>query len=119
MKKPSFALITVSVFTFLLVIAQAALAQTEPQSQTRTTKPARAQVKPADTMTLNYSKVPANKKYVVYDARGKQIMDLKAGSSTAAITDCAQIPCPPTFGDDVVCWKCVEQITTNQGGTDE
>jgi hypothetical protein len=117
MKKPAYALITVLVFTFLFVITQAAFAQTEPQ--TRTTKPARAQVKPADTTTLKYSKVPANKRYVVYDAKGNQIMDLKAGSSTAEITDCAQIPCPPTFGDDVVCWKCVERIAAPSSGTDE
>jgi hypothetical protein len=119
MKKPSFSLITVSVFTFLFFTTQVAFAQTQTQPQTSTVKPARAQVKPAETMTLNYSKVPANKRYVVYDAKGNQIMDLKAGSSTAEITDCAQVPCPPTFGDDVVCWKCVERIAAPSSGTDE
>lgn len=115
MKKPGFALIIVSVFTSLLLTAQIAWAQTT----TRATKPATAEVQAVDSMTLNFSKVvPAKKQYVIYNSRGQKILDLKAGSSTAGVTDCAQIPCPPTFGDDVVCWKCVEQITSGQGSTE-
>ncbi len=117
MKKLSFALITSSVITALLLAAQPALAQTEPQ--TRATKPARAATKPVESLSMNFSKVvPKNQRYVIFDAKGQPLSVLKSGTSTAEVTDCAQIPCPPTFGDDVVCWKCVEQITSNQGSTE-
>ncbi len=108
MKKPTLVLITAAIFFSLLLTAQLASAQT------RTTKAPTADIQPTETLSLNFSKVvPAGKQYVVYDAKGKKIRDLKAGASTAGVTDCAQIPCPKTFGDDVVCWKCVERITSN------
>lgn len=114
MKKLSMTLITASIFTCLLLTAQLASAQTRA-----TTKPSTADIQPVESMSLNFSKtVPTGKKYVIYNSRGQKILDLKAGSSTAEVTDCAQIPCPSTFGDDVVCWKCVERITSNQGSTE-
>jgi hypothetical protein len=113
MKKLTIKLITAPIVTCLFFTTPMALAQVSAIEATPT------EVKPARAKTIKMAKVvPAGKQYIVYDSRGKQILDLKAGSSTAEITDCAQIPCPPTFGDDVVCWKCVERITTNQGSNE-
>lgn len=116
MKKLNLALVTASIVTCFLLTSQLASAQTRTTS---TTKATTAEIQPMETLSLNFEKVvPADTKYVIYDSRGRKILDLKAGSSTAEVTDCAQIPCPSTFGDDVVCWKCVERITTNQGSTE-
>jgi len=113
MKKLTFTLIAASVIACLLFTAPSAFAQIRATEATPT------EVKPARAKTTKMAKVvPAGKQYVIYDSRGQQILDLKAGSSTAEITDCAQVPCPSTFGDDVVCWKCVERITTNTGNTE-
>jgi hypothetical protein len=62
-------------------------------------------------------RVPKGKTYVYLNNNGTEIARKKAGQSTRSngITDCAQIPCPSTFGKDVVCWKCVERpLTTAQ-----
>jgi Na+-transporting NADH:ubiquinone oxidoreductase subunit NqrF len=57
--------------------------------------------------------VPKGKTYVQLNAKNKEIKRFKAGQDATAITDCAQIPCPGTFGSDVVCWKCVERPITS------
>lgn len=56
-------------------------------------------------------KVPKGKTYVYLNDSGKEIARKKAGQSTTSngITDCAQIPCPSTFGSGIICWKCVER----------
>jgi hypothetical protein len=62
-------------------------------------------------------RVPRGKTFVYLNSSGKELSRKKAGQSTRVngITDCAQIPCPSTFGKDVVCWKCVERpLTTSQ-----
>jgi Na+-transporting NADH:ubiquinone oxidoreductase subunit NqrF len=53
--------------------------------------------------------VPKGKTYVQLNSKNKEIARFKAGQSTAAITDCAQVNCPSTFGKDVVCWVCKER----------
>ena len=62
----------------------------------------------------DYKKVPAGKTYTVLDAKGKTIRQFKAGEKTTLTTDCVQVPCPKTFADDVVCWKCKERIKANE-----
>jgi Na+-transporting NADH:ubiquinone oxidoreductase subunit NqrF len=57
--------------------------------------------------------VPKGKTYVQLNAKNKEIARFKAGQNASAITDCAQIPCPGTFGSEVVCWKCVEHPITS------
>jgi hypothetical protein len=56
-------------------------------------------------------RVPRGKTYVYLNNSGKEIARKRAGQNTHSngITDCAQIPCPSTFGKDVICWKCVER----------
>jgi len=56
-------------------------------------------------------RVPRGKTYVYLNDSGKELARKKAGQNTSSngITDCAQIPCPSTFGKDVICWKCVER----------
>jgi len=102
-----------TVFLFLasnLVWAEQIRATTD---QTRATTAAKAEIVPVESMSLNFSKVvPAGKQYYIYNDKGRKTRTIKAGESTAGETNCAQIPCPSTFGDDVVCWKCVESITT-------
>ncbi len=71
--------------------------------------------RPSESVSLNfakisYQKVPAGKKYAVFNTKGKKIADFKAGEKTSMTTDCAQIPCPSSFDKDTVCWKCVERI---------
>ena len=53
--------------------------------------------------------VPKGKTYVKLDAKGKEIARFKSGQTMARTIDCAQVPCPSTFGKDVVCWKCKER----------
>jgi hypothetical protein len=57
--------------------------------------------------------VPKGKTYVQLNAKNKEIARFKAGQSTAGIIDCAEVPCPSTFGKDVVCWKCKERPVTS------
>lgn len=62
-------------------------------------------------------KVPRGKTFVYLNDSGKELARKRAGQSTRVngVIDCAQIPCPSTFGKDVVCWKCVERpLTTRQ-----
>jgi hypothetical protein len=62
-------------------------------------------------------RVPRGKTYVYLNNSGKELARKRAGQNThsTGITDCAQIPCPSTFGKDVICWKCVERpITATQ-----
>ncbi len=72
--------------------------------------------KPYESLSLPYTKinypttVPAGKKYVIFNAQGNKIADFKAGQKSSVTKDCAQMPCPPSFGKDTVCWKCVEKI---------
>ncbi len=96
---------------FLLLASNAIWAQ-----QTRAPTAAKAEIVPVESTSMNFSKVvPAGKQYYIYNDKGRKTGTIKAGQSTAGETNCAQIPCPSTFGDDVVCWKCVETITA--GGT--
>jgi len=53
--------------------------------------------------------VPKGKTYVQLNAKNKEIARFKAGQNAAGIIDCAEVPCPSTFGKDVVCWKCKER----------
>ena len=57
--------------------------------------------------------VPKGKTYVQLNAKNKEIARFKAGQKAVGITDCAQVPCPGTFGPDVVCWKCKERPITS------
>ena len=50
--------------------------------------------------------VPVGKTYVVYDGKGRRVTEIKSGQKTTVSTNCVKIKCPPTFGDDVVCWRC-------------
>ena len=58
--------------------------------------------------------VPKGKTYVYLDDKGSEVARRRSGqaSKTAGITDCAQVPCPSTFGKDIVCWKCVRRPVT-------
>src|SRR5437660_2276948 len=53
--------------------------------------------------------VPKGKTYVKLDAKGKEFARYTAGHTMTRTVDCAQVPCPSTFGTDVVCWKCKER----------
>lgn len=59
-------------------------------------------------------RVPRGKTYVYFDDKGTELARIKAGQLARSrnITDCAQIPCPSTFGKDVICWKCVKRPST-------
>jgi len=57
--------------------------------------------------------VPKGKTYVKLDAKGKEFARYTAGQTMARTVDCAQVPCPSTFGKDVVCWKCKERPVAN------
>ena len=50
--------------------------------------------------------VPRGKTYVQLDAKGKEIARFASGQTMARTTDCATVPCPSTFGKDIVCWEC-------------
>ena len=56
--------------------------------------------------------VPKGKTYVQLNAKNKEIARFKAGQNMGII-DCAEVPCPSTFGKDVVCWKCKERPATS------
>lgn len=63
---------------------------------------------------LDPSVVPRGKTYAVLNASGRKIADFMSGQKTTmAVTDCAQVTCPDTFGKDVVCWKCKERLKSN------
>jgi hypothetical protein len=63
---------------------------------------------------LDPAVVPRGRTYVQLDAAGKTIGEFLAGQKTPmAVTDCVQVNCPPTFGKDVVCWKCKERLKAN------
>jgi len=68
----------------------------------------------------NGSTVPRKNTYFVKSSTGKTVATHSSGQKVSVrraerrrgILDCAQIPCPPTFPSDAVCWKCVERPTT-------
>jgi hypothetical protein len=62
------------------------------------------------------SRVPKGKTFVYFDGAGAEVGRTKSGQRArrANITDCAQVPCPSTFGPDIVCWKCVARPSTLQ-----
>jgi hypothetical protein len=65
--------------------------------------------------------VPVGKTYFVYDGKGKKVAEFKSGQKTNMSTDCVIIKCPSSFGQDVVCWKCMgfaAQTTGQPGPTD-
>ncbi len=69
--------------------------------------------RPNENISLNYaeikySQVPPGKRYVVLKD-GKKVTEFKGGQRTTMTADCAQLPCPKSFGADVVCWQCVER----------
>jgi hypothetical protein len=53
--------------------------------------------------------VPSGKTYVKLDAAGHEVARFSSGQTMARTVDCAEVPCPSTFGKDVVCWKCKER----------
>jgi Na+-transporting NADH:ubiquinone oxidoreductase subunit NqrF len=57
--------------------------------------------------------VPKGKTYVQLNAKNKEVARFKAGQNATGIIDCAEVPCPSTFGKDVVCWKCKERPLTS------
>lgn len=59
-------------------------------------------------------RVPKGKTYVYLDNNNTELARRTAGKAARVkgIIDCAQIPCPPTFPADAVCWKCVKRPTT-------
>jgi len=57
--------------------------------------------------------VPKGKTYVQLNKKNKEVARFKAGQTMTGITDCAQVPCPGTFGSDVVCWICKERPVTS------
>ena len=60
-----------------------------------------------ELFSYSFAKVPAGKIYFVYDGKGKKVAQFRSGQKTNMTTDCAMIKCPSTFGQDVVCWKCM------------
>ena len=52
--------------------------------------------------------VPKGKTFVQLNTENKEVARFKAGQKMGII-DCAEVPCPSTFGKDVVCWKCKER----------
>ncbi len=103
-RKIGLALIAASAIPLLL------LAEDKPKDKPK----GKPHDKPAENFSLNYekisfAKVPAGKKYVVMK-NGRKVKEFTAGQKTTMTTDCAQIPCPKSFSDDVICWKCVERI---------
>lgn len=56
--------------------------------------------------------VPPGKTYVELNASGQEIARFSSGQTMARMTDCAQVPCPSTFGKNVVCWKCKKRPAT-------
>jgi hypothetical protein len=56
---------------------------------------------------ITYARVPSGKTYVVYNANRRNVAQFRSGQKTNMGTDCVITKCPPTFGKDVVCWKCV------------
>jgi hypothetical protein len=89
---------------------------------------ARAIQKVNDTtiMVPNGAIVPKNNTYFIKSSTGKTIATYKGGqtvslgSTSAArrkVIDCVQIPCPGTFGSDVVCWKCKTRPATASATT--
>jgi hypothetical protein len=57
--------------------------------------------------------VPRGKTYVQLK-KGKEVRRFKPGQTMDGVTDCAKIPCPGTFGSDVVCWECRERPITSK-----
>lgn len=61
--------------------------------------------------------VPKNNTYFIKSATGKTLSTYKAGQKVRIpanrVIDCVQIPCPGSFGPDVVCWKCKERPVTS------
>jgi hypothetical protein len=103
--------------TVIAAVIPLALAVAEDQPKDKIKKESGGtKAKPSESMSLNYEQikygptVPAGKKYVIFNAQGKKIADFKAGQKSSVTKDCAQTPCPPSFGKDTVCWKCVERI---------
>jgi hypothetical protein len=58
--------------------------------------------------------VPRGKTYVKLNTAGQEIGRFTAGQTMTRTVDCAQVPCPETFGKDVVCWKCKERPETTK-----
>jgi Na+-transporting NADH:ubiquinone oxidoreductase subunit NqrF len=56
--------------------------------------------------------VPKGKTYVQLNAKNKEIGRFTSGQKMGII-DCAEVPCPSTFGKDVVCWRCKERPITS------
>jgi hypothetical protein len=63
----------------------------------------------AATTTAEKVVVPSGKTYVKLDTAGHEVARFSSGQTMARTVDCAQVPCPGTFGPDVVCWKCKER----------
>lgn len=57
------------------------------------------------------SRVPAGKTFAIQLGTQTTFNRFSAGATLPG-TDCVQITCPSSFEPDVVCWKCVESLTT-------
>lgn len=58
-----------------------------------------------DTQTL--TRVPRGRTYQIQMGNRGSFQKFAAGATLPG-TDCVQVDCPSTFGDDITCWKCVE-----------
>ena len=54
------------------------------------------------------TQVPAGQTYQI-QLEGETTFTRYASGAALGVIDCAQIPCPGTFGPDVICWKCKER----------
>ena len=66
--------------------------------------------------------VPKNQTYYLYDEAGTKLLatfsagqsvnilqyrKAKVATKDAPKINCAQVNCPPSFGSNVICWKCM------------
>lgn len=68
-----------------------------------------AQARPTEQGVKEWTKeVPKGQTYVLLDEKNRELARYKGGAimRRKKVVDCAQIPCPSTFGKNVVCWRC-------------
>jgi hypothetical protein len=97
---------TILIITIFLAVSSAIVAW--PPAPPPTPRPhGVGGVNPSLTIAALAERVPKGKVYVFYNRDGKKIAQFRSGQKTNMGTDCVIIKCPPTFGKDVVCWKCM------------
>lgn len=75
----------------------------------RTEEPARAADKPLTAPGGGRRVfVPRDKTYIIRNKSGRELGRYQAGQSIVfkEVMNCVKIPCPDSFGADVVCWQC-------------